>query len=413
MYGKDTTKSTFDQLFETVTSFTQHLKDREVDKYIKKFTLLKFILLMSFTQLKQLKSLRDISSSLDDENLAEMLELTSISAAQISRKLRSDLLGVTHELFAEIIRQAGINQGFKRVRQELGRLYLIDSTVVSLCFSRYRWADFRETKSGIKLHTRIRLLDGNTLPDKAVMTVARKADRTQMDELVVEDKDAFNVFDRAYLDYEKFDYYCEQNIRFASRLKSNALVETLEEYPVKDEGTIISDSKVILGKKNLTQMKNALRIIKTTDSKGKIITIVTNDFSLSAQEIADIYRYRWQIEIFFKWVKQHLHVKHFFGTGEQAVEIQLYIALITYCLLTLIKQKTGYTGTLLELKRCLCACLYEPFPGFVKKLYGKGKRQSRGRCKVFHERIFQETLRQVIAGEADHLDDLTYDPIVL
>lgn len=113
MYGKDTTKSTFDQLFELVTSFTQNLKDREVDKYIKKFTLLKFILLMSFTQLNQLKSLRDISSNLDDEKLAELLELTSISAAQISRKLRSDLLEAIQALFAEIIRQAGINQGFK------------------------------------------------------------------------------------------------------------------------------------------------------------------------------------------------------------------------------------------------------------------------------------------------------------
>lgn len=412
MYGKDTTKSTFDQLFEAVTRYTENLKNREVDKYIKKFTLLKFILLMSFAQLNQLKSLRDISSTLDEEKLSKSLELVSISAAQISRKLRTDLLGAIQALFAEMIHQVGINQGFQRIRQELGQLYLIDSTVISLCFSQYRWADFRKTKSGIKLHTRIKLLDDNILPDKAVMTVARKADRTQMDELVVEEKDAFNVFDRAYLDYGKFDYYCEQNIRFASRLKSNALVKILEEYPL-GEGTLISDSKVILGKKNLTQMKNALRIIKTTDSQGKIITIVTNDFSLSAQEIADIYRYRWQIEIFFKWIKQHLHVKHFFGTGEQAVEVQLYIALITYCLLTLIRQKTRYTGTLLELKRCLCACLYEPFPCFVKKLYRKGKRQSRGRRKVDYESIYQETIKQVIAGEADHLDDLTYDPVIL
>ena len=412
MYGKDTTKSTFDQLFEAVTCYTENLKNREVDKYIKKFTLLKFILLMSFAQLNQLKSLRDISSTLDEEKLSKSLELVSISAAQISRKLRTDLLGAIQALFAEMIHQVGINQGFQRIRQELGQLYLIDSTVISLCFSQYRWADFRKTKSGIKLHTRIKLLDDNILPDKAVMTVARKADRTQMDELVVEEKDAFNVFDRAYLDYGKFDYYCEQNIRFASRLKSNALVKILEEYPL-GEGTLISDSKVILGKKNLTQMKNALRIIKTTDSQGKIITIVTNDFSLSAQEIADIYRYRWQIEIFFKWIKQHLHVKHFFGTGEQAVEVQLYIALITYCLLTLIRQKTRYTGTLLELKRCLCACLYEPFPCFVKKLYRKGKRQSRGRRKVDYESIYQETIKQVIAGEADHLDDLTYDPVIL
>jgi len=115
--------------------------------------------------------------------------------------------------------------------------------VISLCFSQYRLADFRKTKSGVKLHTRIRVLDENMMLDKAVMTVAMKADRSQMDELVVEEKDALNVFDRAYHDYNKFDYYCEQNIRFASRLKSNALVKTLEEYPL-GEGTLISDSKV-------------------------------------------------------------------------------------------------------------------------------------------------------------------------
>jgi len=112
--------------------------------------------------------------------------------------------------------------------------------------------------------------------------------------------------------------------------------------------------------------------------------------------IWSIYRYRWQIEVFFKWVKQHLHVKHFFSTGEQAVELQLYIALITYCLLLLVKQKTGYTRTLLELKRCLCACLYGPFPCFVKKLYGKGKRQSRGRRKFSHYSTCQIKIPRLI-----------------
>ena len=103
--------------------------------------------------------------------------------------------------------------------------------MISFCFSQYRWADFRKTKSGIKLHSKIRLLDKNILPDKTVIIVAREAGRTLMDGLVVETKDAFNVFDRTYLDYERFDYYCKQNIRFASRLKNNGLVKTLEEYP--------------------------------------------------------------------------------------------------------------------------------------------------------------------------------------
>ncbi len=413
MQGKDTTISTFDQLFEAVTSFTQNLKDRGVDKYIKKFTALKFILLMSFAQLNQLKSLRDISNHLNDEQLAEAIALTSISASQISRKQRSELLEVIKALFYDVIRQAGIKQGFNQVRERLGKLHVIDSTVISLCLTQYRWADFRKTKSGIKIHLRLRLSNETVLPDAAVITAARKADRTQMDELVLEDPDVFYVFDRAYVDYDKFDCYCHQGIRFASRLKASALVETVEEFPVDPDSTITKDSKVLLGKKGLNQMKNVLRIIETTDSEGKIIKIVTNDFALSAQEIGDIYRNRWQIEIFFKWIKQHLFVKHFYGTGEQAVELQLYIALTTYCLLALLKQKTGYQGSLLNLKRAISVSLYEPFPSFVRKLYGKGKRQSRGRRKIDYELIYQETVRQVLAGEAEHLNDLTYDPVMI
>ncbi len=138
MQGKDTTISTFDQLFEAVTSFTQNLKDREVDKYVKKFTALKFILLMSFAQLNQLKSLRDISNYLNDEQLAEAIALSSISASQISRKQRSNLIEVVKALFYDVIHQAGTKQSFNQIREKLGKLHVIDSTVISLCLSQYR-----------------------------------------------------------------------------------------------------------------------------------------------------------------------------------------------------------------------------------------------------------------------------------
>jgi hypothetical protein len=413
MQGKDTTISTFTQLFKAVTSFSQSFNQTGVDKYVKKFTALKFVLLMSFAQLKQLKSLRDISSNLGDEQLARALKLESISASQISRKQRADLNSPIETLFYHLTYRAGIKQGFNQLRQKLGRLYLIDSTVISLCLTRYRWADFRKTKSGVKMHTRIKLFKDALLPDAAVITVAKKADRSQMDHLVVEDNDAFNVFDRAYLDYHKFDSYCENKIRFASRLKSNALIEIVSEYPVDPKSPVIKDQKVILGKAGLTQMKHPLRIIETTDTAGKTVIIVTNDFCLRAEEIADIYRYRWQIELFFKWIKSHLHVKRFYGTGEQAVAIQLYIALITYCLLTLLKQAADYGGTLLNFKRALLTSLYEPFETFVRKLRPKSKRFSRGRRKIDYDLIYQETVQQVILGEADHLDDLTYDPVIL
>lgn len=415
MQGKGTIKSTFFQLFEPIFSqnFYQLLQKLEVDKYVKKLTALKFIILMVFAQLEQLTCLREISNSLNNNKFSKMIKLDSISFSQISRKLRSMMLETVEFLFRDLVRQVGIQTGFKPIRQELGRLYLIDSSTISLCLTRYRWASFRKTKGGIKIHLRLRLFKQGVLPDAAIITPAKVADKTQMDGLVVEEKGVFNVFDRAYLDYKKFDDYCENGILFASRLKKNALVEVVKKLPVTPGSKIKRDCIVILGKDGFTKMHHPLRYIETEDLEGNQIIIITNDFKMSAEEIGDIYRYRWQIELFFKWIKQHLHVKHFYGLTQQAVEMQLYIALITYCLLKIIQLKTGYKGPLLQIQRLLNTCLYEPFPCFVRRLYRKPERISKGRRKIDHERIYQETLRQVIAGEAEHLDDLTYDPVIL
>lgn len=415
MQGKGTIKSTFFQLFEPIFSqnFYQLLQKLEVDKYVKKLTALKFIILMVFAQLEQLTCLREISNSLNNNKFSKMIKLDSISFSQISRKLRSMMLETVEFLFRDLVRQVGIQTGFKPIRQELGRLYLIDSSTISLCLTRYRWANFRKTKGGIKVHLRLRLFKQGVLPDAAIITPAKVADKTQMDGLVVEEKGVFNVFDRAYLDYKKFDDYCENGILFASRLKKNALVEVVKKLPVTPGSKIKRDCIVILGKDGFTKMHHPLRYIETEDLEGNQIIIITNDFKMSAEEIGDIYRYRWQIELFFKWIKQHLHVKHFYGLTQQAVEMQLYIALITYCLLKIIQLKTGYKGPLLQIQRLLNTCLYEPFPCFVRRLYRKPERISKGRRKIDHERIYQETLRQVIAGEAEHLDDLTYDPVIL
>ena len=156
--------------------------------------------------------------------------------------------------------------------------------------------------------------------------VVKKA--LDLDELVVEEKGAFNVFDRAYVDYKKFDAYCEQGILFASRLKKNALVEEVKDLPIRTGSIIKKDCIVILGKDGFTKMNHPLRYIETEDTEGNPVIIIINNFQLSSEEIGDIYRYRWQIEIFFKWIKQHLHIKHFYGLSQQAVEMQIYIALI-------------------------------------------------------------------------------------
>jgi len=380
----------------------------------KKLTTVQLIELIVNAQLNQQRGLRDISNSLNNDEFSQAININSISAAQLSRRLRELPTAVVQKLFKATIFQVGQKLGFNSLNHQLGRLYLIDSSTISLCLSRYPWAKFRKTKAGVKLHLRLRFCDQEVFPDKAVITSAKPADKTQMDNLVVEEQKALNVFDRAYVDYGKFDSYCERDIRFVSRLKKNALVEVIKEHDLNPTSPIKKDQTVYLGKDGTTKMNHPLRLIETEDTEGKPIIIITNQFELEAEEIGEIYRSRWQIEIFFKWIKQHFNVKHFYGLSQQALENQLYIALITYCLLLLIKLKAGYQGSLLKIKRLLHTCLYEPFSSFVQKLYQKFKHSSAGRRRyINHEKVYQETERQVNNQEADHLNDLTYDPVIL
>lgn len=414
MQDKDTTKSTFDQLFKPINNkiFSQQLAGLEVDKYAKKLKTQQLIELVAHAQLKQQKSLRDISNSFNEDEFSQAINLDSISASQISRRLKDLPLEAVQLLLKSNILEVGKEIGFDAITRKIGRIYLIDSSTITLCLSQYQWAEFRNTKGGIKLHQRLRFCEEGVIPDKAIVTPAKPADKTQMDELVVEEEDALNVFDRGYLDYKKFDEYCAKGIRFVTRLKSNAKIEVVQELPVDSADPIKKHQIVYLGTKGINRMEHPLRLIETEDTQGKPVIIITNDFKLGTGEISDIYRYRWQIELFFKWIKQHCHVKHFYGTSQQAVENQIFIALITYCLLVLLKLKTGYKGPLLEIKRLLNTCLYEPFTEFVKKLYPQVKRSSKGRRRLNYDKIFKFTLRQVMAGEADHLDDLVYDPLI-
>ncbi len=414
MQDKDTIKTTFFQLFQPVFQgpFSQYIEETGVDKYVKKLTTMKLFQLLSFAQLEQFNGLRDISNSLNNEDHSLSVELESISHSQISRRLNSIPTSAFHVLFQDLVQQVGIKTGFEKIRNTLGNIYLIDSSTISLCLSRYRWAEFRKTKGGVKLHLRIRLFEQGVLPDHAEITAAKPNDRTQMDNLIVEEKDAINIFDRGYIDYKKFDEYCEKGIRFVTRLKANATVAVQQEFQLKPESLIKQDCIVILGGPQ-TRMEHPVRLIATADSEGNPITIVTNDLTIDAEELGELYRYRWQIEIFFKWLKQNLHVNHMYGLSKQAVENQLYIALVTYCLLMIIKLTSGYDGPLLTVKRFLRVCLYDPIEAFLRKLNYKSKRTSRGRRRLDHEKVFQHTLSQVIEGEVDFLDDLTYDPVIL
>ena len=415
MQDKDTTKSTLNQFLEELSDqelLKQLCKELGVDKYVKKLTLDKLLALVVLAQLRQYKGLREISSCLNDEEISKAVNLDSIHASTISRRLANVPTEVLETFFLRLRNECMAKIGLNATEALLGRLHLIDSSTISLCVTKYRWAEFRKTKGGIKIHLRIRVHDGGVIPDKMVMTPAKPADRTQMDALVVEEKDAINVFDRGYLDYKQFDYYCDNQILFVTRLKENAIIEAMTELNVNPESSIKRDAIVFLGKNN-RRMQCPLRLIETQDTEENPIRILTNVTDLAAVELADVYRHRWKIELFFKWIKQHLKVKHFFGTSDQAVENQLYIALLTFCVLIKLQRHSGYTGTLLELTRLLLACLHDSFSDFLVKLLRKPLRSSRGRRVLDHDLIFEHTYEQVMVENIDFLYDSTYDPIIL
>lgn len=415
MQDKDTIKSTFNQLFEPILSdaFIQKLTELGVDKYVKKLTTIQLIELIAHAQIQQQGNLREIVNNFNNEEFSSAINLESISASQISRRLRDLEPEVLKSLFELAIRKLGCEIGFDNLTKETGRIHLIDSTTIGLCLSKYPWAVFRKTKSGVKVHLRLRFCQEISIPDKVIITSAKTADKRQMHELVIEEPDCLNVFDRGYLDYKLFDQYCDNDTRFVTRLKDNAIIEVVKELPIFPNSPILKDQIVYLGD-GRKKMRNPLRLLEVIDTQGRHIVIITNDFKLESQAIGDLYRYRWQIELFFKWIKQHFTIKHLYGTSQPAVENQLYIALNSYCLLLLLKLKTGYQKTLLELTRVLKVSLYKPFTVFVQKLHQKPLRSSRGRRRIDNVKIYQFLERQVMeAYDLSQFYDVTYDPIIL
>src|SRR5699024_3830364 len=298
--------------------------------------------------------------------------------------------------------------------RDIGRLHVIDSSTMSMSITQYPWATFRKTKAGVRIHLRFVVTKDLTVPDRAVLTPATYADRAQMDELIDIDPHALYLFDRVYVDYKQFDKYCHEDVRFISRLKKNAEIDLLSEQTSDPENLIYQDAEVYLGKdQSNTKMKYPLRLIKKKDIEGNEVTIITSCFDLSAKEIGDLYRYRWKIETIFKWMKQHLKIKTFYGKSQNAVFNQIWIALITYCLNVLIKHKVGYTGSLFEVKDTLKNLLFSSFKNFTKALFRPPTRVSKGRIKYNWEEEFKTIINQFTEGEVEHLDILDYDPLFL
>lgn len=367
---KNTRLSSFGKWVAPINTKKIHeqVKAQGLDKYTKKLTTVAFIKLFLYAHLKKIKSLHELNAELADIHLQHELGFESISVSQLSRKnqkLDPDLLS---GIFLELVQLIHMKKKFKKIHMPVK---IIDSSTMPLNLTRYNWASFRKTKAGVKLHLRLVYVDQETVyPEKARITNASEHDRNQL-EILVDDRNAMYVFDRGYVDYGRFDRFTDDGIFFLSRLKKNAVIREVNSFKIPEGSPVTSDKMAYIGTTQ-NRCENVFRIIETADSKGNLLRLITNRFDLSVEEISDLYRSRWAIELFFKWLKQHVEIKTFFGYSEQAVHHQLFLALIAYCLHELVRLEMKSQRTLLQITRWLKATLWRPARVWIRHFDGRG-----------------------------------------
>lgn len=339
-----------------IQKLSELVKEQKQDYYTKKFTTESYIKFLLFAQLHEYESLEEISDALLDEDLQKILGFESISTSQLSRKNNNINPLILSHMFLDLVWKI---QHYHMKSEKRMPLKIIDSSTLPLNLTNYQWAKFRQTKAGVKLHLRLVFMDKNAVyPEKAVITTAKEHDRNQL-EVLVDDKEAMYVFDRGYVDYERFDRMTDEGYFFVSRLKKNAVIREVHSFSISDDCPVQSDKRVYIGSiQNRTE--NVFRLLEVKDTKGNFLRLITNRFDLSAEEISDIYRSRWAIELFFKWLKQHVEIKHFYRMSETAIQNQIFLALITYCLNVLIQLEMKSSKSLLRITRWLKRAIWKP-----------------------------------------------------
>jgi len=240
-------------------------------------------------------------------------------------------------------------------------LYALDSTTIDLCLSLFPWARFRKHKAAVKMHT---LLDlrGN-IPSFLHITDGKVADVNVLDEFLPE-AGAFYVMDRGYIDFERLYRFTLESAFFVVRTKTNVLLQRRYSHPVVPATGVRSDQTVILtSMASASAYPDALRRVSYFDAEtNKRLRFLTNNFVLPALTIAQIYKCRWQVELFFKWIKQHLRIKAFYGTSENAVKTQIWIAVSVYVLVAIIRKRLGLEASLYQTLQVLSVTLFEKTP---------------------------------------------------
>lgn len=348
-----------------LTTFRRCVALHRGDYKVKDFSCLDQFFAMAFAQLTYRESLRDIELNLRAQ--AKRLYHMGFRCSTISRntlananatrpwQIYSDfaqhLIGIARPMYAS--EPFGIDLD--------ATVYAFDATTIDLCLSVYPWAPFQSTKAAIKLHT---LLDlRGAIPSFIHISDGKMSDVRGFDKLAIE-PGAYYLLDRGYLDFERLYQLHMMNAFFVTRAKSNTKLRRRYSHPVDRVGTQVQcDQTVVLTIPVTYEGYPApLRRIVIKDETGKRISFLTNNFALKPELIAALYKQRWQVELFFKWIKQHLRIKAFFGTSENAVKTQIWIAIATYVLIAIAKKRLQLRQSLYEILQILSLTMFETTP---------------------------------------------------
>ena len=347
-----------------LTTFRRCVAHYDGEHRIKRFSCLDQFLCMAFAQLTWRESLRDIEACLRAQasklyhlGFRSAIARNTLANANAGRNWRiyadfaQHLIGIARRLYAD-----------EPLALELDNtVYALDSTTIDLCLSMFPWAPFRTTKAAVKLHT---LLDlrGN-IPSFIFVSDGKMHDVNILDQLLPE-AGAFYVMDRGYIDFERLARLDDAGAFFVTRAKSNLKARRRYSRPVDRSIGLICDQTIVLtGYYSRQGFERPLRRIKFNDPQtGKRLVFLTNNFALEALTIAKLYKCRWQVELFFKWIKQHLRIKAFFGTSENAVKSQIWIAVSVYVLVAIVKKRMALQASLYEILQILSLTLFEKTP---------------------------------------------------
>ena len=344
--------------------FSVFVGQHDADKYTKTFSCWNQLTTMLYAQATEKDSLRDIETGLRilDSRWTE-LGLRSVARSTVAYANEHRPAQIYESLFYLLV---GKCEGLLPKRRFSFRnpLRAFDSTTIDLCLSLFNWAKFRKAKGAIKLHTSFDVR--SQIPDVIDLTHGKVADvkALQAMDFSKYPKGTIFIIDRGYYDYALFWKIIQAGHHFVIRLKSNAQIVRIEQHRKPMAKGVLKDERIaFVLPKAIADYPDDLRLVTYHDDEHDVTyEFLTDMFHLSATNIALIYKCRWEVELFFKWIKQHLKIKTFFGTSRNAVLIQVWTAMIYYLLLKWLSAIVGFRGTILDLTRMLREVCLQPFP---------------------------------------------------